>query len=174
MRPAAGWRGRRADEDARIGGREGVAAGRRPRPERAELLEPAAEMARAGGKDRLVAPGEGTVERNVELEYARSRSEPAELLGIEPAEAPPPDARAGQAQNLGCGEIQQECPVRRQVIEGRDVATRLDLAAELDEVGGQGVGDPLRTARRDRPADGMRSAEQRQPERATERLIQTE
>src|SRR5437762_9303033 len=50
---------------------------------RGDLLERAAEVDGAGAKDPVVAPGQGTVDGDIELEHARPRPVAAELGGVD-------------------------------------------------------------------------------------------
>src|ERR671924_1616918 len=57
----------------------------------------------------------------------------------------------------------------RQFVERAPLLAGDDLAAELAQGGRQCVGDVLRAAARDWPADGMGTEEEREPEAAAER-----
>ena len=69
-------------------------------------------------------------------------------------------------------EVEQCRPVRRKLLERADRHAGLDLAAVLAEDRCQRIGDALRAAARDRPADGVPADQQGQPQASGQDPIQ--
>ncbi len=81
---------------------------------------------------------------------------------------------AGHRDDLSGCDIEQDGAGFRQLVDRLDPPIGDDLAAEGTEVGSQAVGDPLRTAADDRPADGVAGDAEHQPDRGRRPRFQWE
>ena len=81
---------------------------------------------------------------------------------------------AGDLDQLARRDVEQDRAGLRQLVERRDRPAGDDLAAEGPEVRGHGVGDPLRPAPGDRPADGVAGDPEHQRDGGRRPLLQRE
>ncbi|CAN5509651.1 hypothetical protein BH24GEM3_BH24GEM3_01180 [soil metagenome] len=104
-------------------------------------------------------PGDRAAERPIDLEDTGSVAVALKRMAIARGEAV-----AGDPQHLARRQVQENRTRRGQLVDVLYRSAGDDLASERAEVGGQRVGDALRAAAGDRPADGV----SRDPECETE------
>jgi hypothetical protein len=124
-----------------------------------DLRRRAAEVDGAGAGDLGRTPRDRAVECVVDLEDAR-----AVAPALETAAVARRQQISGEREQLSRRDVADDEVGARQVPERRDAVTRLDLAAELAQLGGEGVGDRLRPAARERPPVRVCEPEQSEPE----------
>ena len=136
---------------------------------RGDLLERAAEVDRRRREQLGGAPRDRAVEREVELEDARSVAEAARAgAGSRPGARSP--AIAGEPAGR---RVEQRDPVRRQVVERASTAPAgLDPPAERLAARRRARGDRAGAALRERPAVGVRRGAEHEPGRRADRLGQ--
>ena len=124
-----------------------------------DLVERAAEMHSARARDLRRAPGDRTVEGPVELEDTRAVAEAPKACGIAVWQAV-----AGQLEHLARGHVEQGRGRACELVERLHPSPRLDLAADRTQVRGERVGQALRAAAGDGPADPVRAQRQHDSE----------
>ena len=139
---------------------------------RGHVRERAADVDCARVGEPRVFPWDRAVQRDVQLEGARAVAVAPQLGGVQAREAPKPVA--ADRQDLTRREVEQDCAVGRQIAQARDPAPGLYLAAQFPQMRCQRIGDVLRTAARNRPADGVSRGLQPQPEAAAQERVQTQ
>ena len=117
-----------------------------------DLVERAAEVHGARARDLRRAPGDRPVERPVELEDARPVA-----VAREPPRVPVRQARRRPASAAGAGSRRAAWRRRLRARRATPPISRLDLAAERTQVGRERVGQALRAAAGDGPADPVRA-----------------
>ena len=119
--------------------------------------------AQAGGR----SPRNGIAERIVDLEDAGAGAETQELTAIAWREMV-----AGNLQKLARGDIAENQVIGGEGREGFDARRGVDLPAKRREIFAEGIGDGLRSALWNGPADGMSGDCEDHTECAGERLIE--
>src|SRR5215468_256503 len=125
-----------------------------------DLVERGPEVDRRRASALLGPPGDRPVERPVELEHARPVAVP-----LQPSAIPSGEAVAGEREKAARRQVKEHRTRLAQLGERLDLPSGFDLAAERAEVRGERIGDPLRSASRERPAERMREQSQRETER---------
>jgi hypothetical protein len=126
---------------------------------RGDLAERAAQVDRPGARRLGRAPRDRPVERPVELEDARAVAVPLEAPAIAVRQ---PVAR--NAQQLARRDVDQHRRGVAQLVERLDAAPGLHRPAGAAQLGGEGLGQALRSATGDRPADRMGTHAEDEPE----------
>ena len=132
-----------------------------------DLFERSAEMEGRRPCASLGGPWDGPVESPVDLEDSRP-------VAIAPQG---PRVATGQtvtrnAEDLPGSDVEQGHRCLRQLVDGLDLPTRLDLSAERTQVRHERVGEPLRPAPDQRPSVSMPEESQYEPERRGRDAVQ--
>jgi len=114
---------------------------------------------RRGSRALLGTPGDGGVERPVELEDAR-----AVAVARQPVSIARGETRAGEGEELTRRDVEEHGAHVPELGERGHLAPGLDLPAERAQVRGERPGDPLRAAAHERPADRVAEQPEHQPE----------
>ena len=111
------------------------------------LFETASEMHRGALRALGVSPGDGSIERPVDLEHTGAIAEAAQTALVLIRKALSRDSN-----HLAGSQVEEHGTRRRQALNG--VHWRIDLngSAERQDVGGERARDPLRATARNRPA----------------------
>ncbi len=120
-----------------------------------------------GVRARRCLPGDRPIERQIDLEHPRAVAIAFELAAVALRQA-----RAGDRQHLARREVEQDRARGRQGVDRLDRRPGDDLATERAQAGRQGIGDPLRAATRERPADRVAHGTKDEPEGRARRLFQ--
>ena len=115
---------------------------------RGDLQQRAAEVDRAGPAARGIRPRHGLVQRVVDLAGAGTGPEAQQRAAVATWEA-----LAGEVDELARAHVEQHSAGRRKLLECGYLGAGLDLAPALEHDRGKRVGDALRAAPGDRPAD---------------------
>ena len=134
---------------------------------RGDLVQRAAEVDGPGAQAFRGAPGNGPVERVIDLEDADATPVAAQLRAI-----PGREPVGGDPVELRRRHVAEIRARRGELGERRHAATGLDGAAKRAQPGGERVGDALRPAARDRPADHVPQHGEHETERRGERRVQ--
>ena len=129
-----------------------------------DLFDGAADVHRAGFATGFALPGNGPVQRPVDLANAGAVPEAAHCPAVARGQAV-----AGHARELARSDIQQDRPGRGQLVKSLDPGTRGDRTAELGQLSGHRRDQPTAAAFDHRPAGGVRQHHQREAEGARQR-----
>src|SRR5260221_14052735 len=116
-----------------------------------DLWQRAAEMERRGAHALGISPWNRSVEREVDLEDARSVAEAREPPSIALGEPV-----TGNGEQLAWRDVGERRSCPRQLIQRSNGPAGDDLAAKVTQIGRERVHDALRAAARQRPAHAVR------------------